>query len=152
MENMYLDYYQYLLRISWPALCGLFLIYLFLGTRAFKLIKINYADKKPTFSRRLLVSLRLALTIIVLAIYTQMFVLSYGDWMEKPALAKGQVDSLEVRTGGRRDDYYLNVRCGEEKLTVRIDSGTYLKLKSGDQVEIVYLPRRKEVFWCIVLT
>ncbi|MGI6450310.1 MAG: hypothetical protein ACOX3R_08470 [Desulfitobacteriia bacterium] len=152
MDNIYLDYYEYLLKISWPALSGLFLIYLFLGIRLLRAIKAHVTTPEHLFGQQIVLFLRSVLIIVVLAIYTHFFVLNYGDWLEKPALSRGQIESLELRPGYWRDDYFLTLICGEEKLNVRIDHHTFLALKAEDQIEIAYLPRKKAVFWCLLLT
>jgi hypothetical protein len=70
----------------------------------------------------------------------------------KTGFHRGQNESLELRPGPWRDDYYLTLITGEEKIKVRIDQNAFSLLKARDQIEIAYLPREKAVFWCQVLT
>lgn len=150
--SMQIDYFEYLITISWPALCGLFLIYLFLGLRLIQAIKRTNAEK-PTLGKRASILFRLILTISVLAIYTQMFVQSYGDWLEQPSINRGIVESIQLQPSMvQQEDYLLTLRSGEETITVRVDQNLYANLKENDLIEIQILPRKKEVFRCTVLT
>jgi len=146
-----IDYYNYLFAISWPALGGLFLIYLFFLVRFYQVFRLYL--KKNVKSKRIKLLGRFFLTVIILLIYTNMFIISYGDWLKPPLQAKGTVTALELKQGPEPVDqrYLLTLNSGEEKLTVSVDSTIYNSLLQGDQVIIKYLPERKEVYSCTVL-
>ncbi len=93
-----IDYYEYLLIISWPALSGLFIIYAFLGFRAVQAVR-RVVREKAGFYHWSAVSLRAVVTIAVCAIYTYMFTLGYGDWFHFPVQNKGIVESVSVKQG-----------------------------------------------------
>jgi hypothetical protein len=144
------DYYLYLLKISWPALSGLFAVYLFLGLRL-----LMAAKKQQNFhscKNRILFGLRVTVTIAVLMIYTRMFAGNYGDWFSQPSFCRGIVAGLleEMETG--QDKYFVTVEDGEELLKLKIDHYTFSRLYEDDFVQLAYLPVKKEVFYCSVLT
>ena len=142
-------YYNYLLQISWPALGGLFLIYIFFLARLYQVFRLYFKRDR----KRIRLAGRIILTAIILLIYTNMFIISYGDWLKPPAQARGTVTSLELKQDPKSDDqhYLLTLKSGEEKLTVLVDSTIYNSLQQGDLVIIEYLPERKEVYSCTVL-
>lgn len=146
----HIEYYEYLIKISWPALCGLLVIYLFLGLRLLQAIK--RLAEKADLRKQLAVMIRLIFTFIVLSIYTEMFSQGYGDWLDQPSVNRGVVESLGKTQGGSQEDYFLTLKDGEESITVRIDRGVYGQLNKDDLVEIDYLPRKKEVFKCTILS
>lgn len=146
-----IDYYEYLLKISWPALTGLFVIYAFLGLRAFRAVQ-KAARKRTIPLDWLTVSARVVITVIVCTIYTFMFTVSYGDWFKPPAVSRGVVESVAARQGASGMDYFMTAVCGEELITVQVDSVLYETLRKEDLIEFAYLPLKKEVFRCTILT
>jgi hypothetical protein len=148
----HLDYYRYLFKISWPALGGLFVIYSLLGIRFIQAVKKNVSGKRTILQDKLLILLRLFFTLIVLSIYTTMFVQSYGDWFYRPSVSRGVVQSIVKKQSATQEDYLLTLRSGEESITVSIGKGLHNHLLKDDLIEIAYLPRKKEVFRCTILT
>lgn len=148
----YPDYYEYLIKISWPALCGLFIIYLFLGVRLFKSIDSTNGNNKPILIKRLRYLSRTILTVAVLAIYSWMFGQAYGDWFERPAITRGIVSSVEIAEDSEPDECILTIKTGEEVVAVRIYKNVSNSIIKNDLIEIAYLPNKKEVFRCTVLT
>lgn len=146
----HIDYYEYLIKVSWPALCGLLVIYLFLGLRFFQAIK-RTTPEKHDLRKRLSVISRLVVTVIVLSVYTEMFVQGYGDWLDQPSMSRGVVESLD-KNEGVKEDFFLTLKDGEESIKVSITKLVHDQLSQDDLVEIEYLPRKKEVFRCIILT
>jgi hypothetical protein len=146
-----LDYYNYLLQISWPALGGLFLLYLFFLVRLYQVFRLYY--KRKAHNKKIRLAGRIILTLIILLIYTNKFIISYGDWLNPPSQAKGTVASLELMPDPKAADqrYLLTLNSGEEMLTVSIDSKLYNLLQQDDLIIIKYLPARKEVYSCTVL-
>jgi len=153
MDNW--DYYIYLLKISWPALLGLTAVFLFLGARCY-LAVVGYISSPKTGSSPktsagiLALLFRVALTFIVFFIYSLMFIQSYADWGYRPSQFKGIITELKNEPEGGR--YTLTLKNEQETLTVSIDGTAYNKLYQDDLVEVAYLPVKKEVFRCTVLT
>lgn len=146
-----ISYYEYLFKISWPALIGLFLIFFFLVLRLFQTFKY-YRTRGFTFLNMSILLGRLVLTLAVVSIYTQLFLYYYGDWIQKPSVSRGIVASIEKSNEQSNRQYIMTLISGEESLTVKVDSGIYRYLKKEDMIEIEYLPIKKEVFRCTRLT
>jgi hypothetical protein len=144
----HLDYYKYLFKISWPALVGLFIIYSLLGIRLIQAVKKNVSGKQL----KMPVLIRFFFTLVVLSIYTTMFVRSYGDWFYQPSVSRGVVQSVAKNQTAILEDYLLTLKSGEESITVSIDKSLYKNLITDDLIEIAYLPSKKEVFRCTILT
>ncbi len=145
-----LDYYIFLLKISWPAVSGLFAVYFFLGIRLYLAFR-KYNTGKSS-SQRFTVGSRLTLTLVVLIIYTQMFAGSFADWFHYPSEYRGIVVDLPVNGQSSSSEYFVTLQNGKDILTVDIDNKTFKRLHKDDYVQISYLPIKKEVFRCIVLT
>ena len=98
------------------------------------------------------VLIRFFFTLVVLSIYTTMFVRSYGDWFYQPSVSRGVVQSVAKNQTAILEDYLLTLKSGEESITVSIDKSLYKNLITDDLIEIAYLPSKKEVFRCTILT
>lgn len=142
------NYYLYLINISWPALGWLFLILILFGGRCFQLIKKMCSDKNNSIC--ITSALRVVLLIVVVAVYTNMFIQSNSDWFHKPMVSRGVIVSIEKDAD--RSAYELGLIIGEEKVTVTIDPTAARQLQTNDLVEITYLPQKKETVQCTLLT
>lgn len=143
-------YYQYLLKISWPALIFFSAVFIFLVLRLVLKVRTYYRDK--TNRRPFFLCLRLVLTVAVLIIYTQLFTMQYGDWFNRPSFGQGLVTNLQQENRDGSAQYYVSIQNGEELLRLNIDYNTYIKLQPNDFVQLSYLPLKKEVFYLRVLT
>ncbi len=146
----HIDYYEYLLKISWPALSGLFVICAFLCIRVYRSVRRNLT--KNGFHNPILVISRLILTLVIVLIYFNMFFAGYGDWFSKPVVSRGIVQSIQEERGTAKQPYKLTLQNGEELITLYVDKNVEERLKKEDMIEVAYLPGKKEVFRCIVLT
>lgn len=145
----YKDYYLYLIKISWPALIGLFIIFIFLSLRFFCYLQHYRAGKlEKNQYRHWLLGLRFIISITVLVIYQDMFVKNYPDWLSLPSVSYGVVYSLEV-TNELADQYYIiSINNGEESLSFKVDQNIFNEFKVNDAVKIEYLTVKKDVFRC----
>lgn len=141
-----LEYYQYLLYLSWPALCGLFSIYFFLGVRFFQASK----KKKGNIPGFIRLTARLLITILALTVYTKIFLANYQDWTRRPSTYVGVVESLQAGPG--RNEYCLTIISGEEEIPVLVDKNIFAFLRKNDRIEISFLPIKKEGFKCTLIT
>lgn len=144
-----IDYYLYLIKISWPAVIGLFIVFVYLGLRLY----LTYAER--SYKRSGLLVIRFIIIIAVLGIYQDMFNRTYGDWFNSPETARGIVCYLDIGTKHSESnypDYIVTIISGEEKFSYKIDYGTYSQLQINDLVELEYLPQKKDVFRCTILT
>ncbi len=146
----YVDYYKYLLKISWPALCGLFIIWTFLVIKSYVAMKTGLSKRNTTGIVKGI--MRLAISLIVIIIYTDVFLRHYGDWMQKPGVLRGSVVSVIAKTPTQEDQYPLTIQTGEENVTVLVDKNTVEKLVANDKIEVAFLPIKKYAFRCTVLT
>lgn len=141
------EYYLYLIKISWPAVIGLFLVFVCLGLRLY-LIWTERSNKQSG-----LMVIRFIVIIVALLIYQDMFTRTHGDWFNSPGISRGIISSLDIQTKqGEYSDYIVIINSGEEKLSYKIDHRTYNQLHLGDLVEFEYLPQKKDVFRCTILT
>lgn len=143
---MHIDYYLYLFKISWPALSGLFLVCIFIGIKCLSILRKALAEKNY-FSKFLAAAKSLFLVLIVF-IYSLMFMDYNQDWLNDPAVSKGVIESLTAEA----EQYTLILRSGEEILTLSIDAAAFHKLHKNDLVEVTYLHQKKQVVQCSVLT
>jgi succinate dehydrogenase/fumarate reductase flavoprotein subunit len=81
-----------------------------------------------------------------------MFFAGYGDWFSKPVVSRGIVQSIQEERGTAKQPYKLTLQNGEELITLYVDKNVEERLKKEDMIEVAYLPGKKEVFRCIVLT
>jgi hypothetical protein len=147
-NNLQLDYYVYLLKLSWPALSGLFVISSILVIRLVQSIK-RIAEIRDAV-KILKAVLRLMLTLPILIIYFHMFLMNYSDWMNQPAVITGVVESIDKESYSANEQSALTIRSGEERIVLFVDLSTGDSLKMGNEVEAAYLPDRKELFRCTV--
>ncbi|KUO65635.1 MAG: hypothetical protein APF84_15055 [Gracilibacter sp. BRH_c7a] len=145
------DYYFYLVKISWPAIIGLFIIYMFIFLRFLHNFRY-YREGKSDKNRFGLLGLRLVISIMVIAIYQDMFAKSYPDWLEQPGISYGVVYSLETYHNSRSYDYIISIRDGDNKLSFKVDKIIFDELQLEDEIQIEYLPIKKDVFRCTILT
>jgi len=143
---VHIDYYLYLFKISWPALSGLFLVCIFLGAKCLSIFREALAEKNH-FSKFLAATRSLFLVLIVF-IYSLMFMDYNQDWLNNAAVSKGVIESLSAEA----EQYTLSLRSGEEILTLSIDAAAFHKLHKKDLVEVTYLRQKKQVVKCSVLT
>lgn len=143
----YAEYYLYLLKISWPALSALIVVYFFLGIRVINKIRSNNLRSSPkNFAL-------VALSLAALVIYTHMFGQNFGDWFQKPSLRQGTVVDLQEKgEPWTANKYYLLLESEGRVLTLNIDQATFKKLRKHDLLQVNFLPLKKEVFRCQVLT
>lgn len=149
LENK--DYYLYLAKISWPALIGLFVIYMFIGLRFFYNLR-NYRVGNLERNRYWFLSLRIVISIMVIGIYQDMFNKSYPDWLEQPGITYGVVYSLDTYHNSRSYDYIISIRDGDNSHTFKVDKILFKELQLDDQIRIEYLPIKKDVVRCTILT
>lgn len=149
LENK--DYYLYLVKISWPALIGLFVICMFFILRFLHNLhhyKVGSSEK----NRYWLLSLRIVISLMVLAIYQDMFTKSYPDWFEEPGISYGVVYSLDTYHNSRSYDYIISVRDGNNNIAFKVNQMIFEELQLEDQIRIEYLPIKKDVVRCTILT
>ena len=147
----YKDYYIYLVKISWPALIGLFVIYLFIGLRFIHHIR-NYRADNSARKKHWLLGIRLIVSLMVLAIYQDMLVKNYPDWLEQPNITNGVVYSLDVIHHPWGYDYIIGVKDGVNSQSFSVNKVIYDRLELDDYIKIEYLPVKKDVFRCTILT
>lgn len=82
----------------------------------------------------------------LLGIYIDLLLLSQPDWFAQPGIMQGTVLEKAYDSGSR--SYILEVRNGSELKQLFIDRDLYAQLKLNDQVELIYLPIRREVVRC----
>ncbi len=145
------DYYLYLVKISWPALIGLFVIYMFIGLRFLYNLRA-YRLGNSQNNRYWYLSLRIVISIIVIGIYHNMFIKSYPDWLEQPSISYGVVYSLDTYHNSRSYDYIISIRNGDNSQTFKVNQMIYEELQLNDQIRIEYLPVKKDVVRCTILT
>lgn len=149
-----LQYYLYLLKITWPALSGLFLICIFLGMRVVSSLKKSLSDplnvrvKKNIFFQ----GLKILFTVAIVMIYFNMFTLSFGDWLQKPVTKQGEIKSIITESAFGQEEYRLILLSEEKIITLKIDKSISKRLYEHEIVEIIYLPINKEVVSCKILT
>jgi len=145
------DYCLYLVKISWPAVCGLILIYLFFGIRLFQSLRGLVKDncRYHFFSAA---SLRIAVSLVVICIYSVMFFQGNRDWFLPPSEFRGTIEDLQEIKISEISRYDVTLHKGEDFITVYVDSSTFQSLHKADYVQITCLPVRKDVIQCIVLT
>lgn|GEM_PF-1543348 len=143
-------YYLYLLKMSWPAVSGLLAVYIFLVLRLIFAWRAFRQGK--TLRGSFFFSWRLVLTVAVLAIYTHLFAINYGDWFCRPSFGQGLVKDLKQEIQEGLDQYFLILQNGEELLELGIDQNTYKQLQPDDFVQLSYLPLKKDVVYLKVLT
>jgi len=149
----HVDYYLYLLKVSWPALSGLFIIFFFLVKRLFVLV--TKKTQKKDFKTIAGITGRTILTLSVLMIYANMFIESHGDWLNKPMIFTGTVEFIQREQetkANRHPQWILGISNGEEQISVEIDEHLQEHLDKEDCIEVAYLPLKKEVYRCKVLT
>ncbi|WP_243103609.1 MULTISPECIES: hypothetical protein [unclassified Dehalobacter] len=103
--------------------------------------------EKNHFSKFLAATRSLFLVLIVF-IYSLMFMDYNQDWLNNAAVSKGVIESLSAEA----EQYTLSLRSGEEILTLSIDAAAFHKLHKKDLVEVTYLRQKKQVVKCSVLT
>lgn len=84
--------------------------------------------------------------IVVLAVYTKLLLLSQPDWLSQPGYMLGAVEGKAY--DAEADVYILDVRDDEVNNRFYIDRNVYEQLNINDQVELLYLPVRREVVRC----
>lgn len=144
------DYYLFLLKLSWPALIGLFVIFIFLSIRFLQTIRdlqIHSGGKRRSW----LLGFRLVISIIVLLIYQDMFLKNYPDWAEQPGISQGMVYALN-HPGDSISEYIVEIKEGGHSLFFIVDENTYKMLNLNDYVKIEYLPFKKDVIKFTILT
>lgn len=145
------DYYFYLLKISWPALIGLFVIYMFIGLRFLHNLRDDRVGNSGN-RRYWFLSLRIAISIMVIGIYHDMFTKSYPDWLEQPGISYGVVYSLDTYHNSKSYDYIISIRDGDNNRTFKVNRMIFEELQVEDQIRIEYLPIKKDVVRCTILT
>lgn len=141
-----LDYYKYLFALSWPGIAGLLAVSLFIIFRlvySYRKIRVHHS-----FWERVIFGCRCVLGVAVLAIYLNMFFFYHQDWLYRPKSCMGRIHSLNISAGS----YVIELICGEEKQKFIINRSIFERLNKGDVVQVKYLPNKKEVYICKVLT
>lgn len=140
-----LVYYSYLWSTTWPNLIVLFLIWGFVLSRlGWKILKTwRYAHNTWGF---LLLTGKVLIWAGVLAIYTELFLFSQPDWLAQPGYILGAVQKKTYDSGS--GSYVLEVRSGADQKQFYVDKNVYDQLMVQDQVKLMYLPTRREVVRC----
>ncbi|RNC29535.1 MAG: hypothetical protein AWM53_00533 [Candidatus Dichloromethanomonas elyunquensis] len=81
-------------------------------------------------------------------IYGQMFVTNYPDWFNRPSVFKGTVESVQKK----EKIPLITIRNGEEEIQLTVDDGIEQSIHQDDLIEVSYLPTKKKVFDCTLLT
>ena len=144
------DYYLYLVKASWPALIGLFVIFVFLGFRLLQTVKDAKAQGSSN-RRPWLLSIRVVISVLVLILYQDMFFKNYPDWVEKPGRSQGVVNILSY-SQDNPGEYIVGIKDGERNLSFIVDKDTFDKLNVDDYIRIEFLPVKKNVISCTILT
>lgn len=140
----YYGYYQYLFSKSWPLLLGLIIVLLFLGFRIARRLSSKLKTSKGIFKE----VLKNLPAILALVIYFNMYFITYPDWLNRPAVIKGRILSFQILNEG----YYVDIQYGEEVDKYQIDADSFRKLAEGDVIQIKYLPQKKEIYECTLLS
>lgn len=139
------DYYCYLWSTTWPHLIVLVLIWGVILTRLGWNLVGTWRYERDVWGFLLLTGKTL-IWVGVLGIYTKLLLFSQPDWFAQPGLIQGSV--LEKGYDSGLGSYMLVVRNDSEQRQFYIDQNVYEQLKVEDQVEIMYLPVRRDVVRC----
>ncbi|WP_368294001.1 hypothetical protein [Dehalobacter sp. TBBPA1] len=103
---------------------------------------------EKNYFRKFLAAAKSLFLVLIVFIYSLMFMDYNRDWLNDPAVSKGVIESLTAEA----EQYTLILRSGEEILTLSIDAAAFHKLHKNDLVEVTYLHQKKQVVQCSVLT
>jgi hypothetical protein len=139
------DYYRYLWSTTWPNLIVLFLIWGFVLSRlVWKFVRTwRYEHDGLGF---FLLTWKILVWVLVLGIYTELFLFSQPDWFFQPGYFQGSV--LSKTYDSRLRSYLLEVHSSKEQEQFFIDQNVYNQVKIKDEVKLMYLPERREVVRC----
>lgn len=143
------DYYRYLWSTTWPNLIVLFLLYLFVIIRSgWKLVNTwRYARDVWGI---LILTVKFAVWSGVLVVYTELFLFSQPDWFAQPGIIQGSVQGKAFDSGS--SSYVVDIRSGVQRKEFYIDYFLYKRLEVDDEVKLMYLPSRREVIRCELLS
>ncbi|MCB8814106.1 hypothetical protein [Desulfosporosinus shakirovi] len=142
------DYYSYLWSTTWPSLIVLFLIFAMVLSRLVWKSVNTWRNARDVWGF-LLLALKVSIWIGVLGVYTELFLFSQPDWFDKPGIIEGSVQGKAFDSG--LSSYSVDIRSGTQQMQFYVDYFVYEKVKVDDQVELMYLPTRREVIRCEVL-
>lgn len=143
------DYYHYLWSTTWPNLIVLFLIFLVVFTRLGWKFFNTWCNKR-NFLGFLFWIIKACFWTGLLGVYFDIFLLSQPDWFYKPGVINESVQGMAYDSG--TSSYLLDIRSGSEREQFYIDYRIYGRLKVDDQVELMYLPVRREVIRCELIS
>ncbi|SHH65612.1 hypothetical protein [Desulfosporosinus lacus] len=142
------DYYSYLWSTTWPSLIVLFLIFAMVLSRLVWKLVITWRNARDVWGF-LLLALKVSIWVGVLGVYTELFLFSQPDWFDKPGIIQGSVQGKAFDSGS--SSYSLDIRSGAQQMQFYVDFFVYERVKVDDQVELMYLPTRREVIRCELL-
>ncbi len=142
------DYYSYLWSTTWPSLIVLFLIFAMVLSRLGWKLVITWRNARDVWGF-LLLALKVSIWVGVLGVYTELFLFSQPDWFDKPGIIQGSVQGKAFDSGS--SSYSLDIRSGAQQMQFYVDFFVYERVKVDDQVELMYLPTRREVIRCELL-
>ncbi|MCO1601279.1 hypothetical protein [Desulfosporosinus nitroreducens] len=142
------DYYSYLWSTTWPSLIVLFLIFAMVLSRLVWKLVNTWRNARDVWGF-LLLTMKVSIWIGVLGVYTELFLFSQPDWFDKPGIIQGSVQGKAFDSGS--SSYSVDIRSGAQQMQFYVDFFVYEKVKVDDQVELMYLPTRREVIRCELL-
>lgn len=142
------DYYSYLWSTTWPSLIVLFLIFAMVLSRLVWKSVNTWRNARDVWGF-LLLGMKVSIWIGVLVVYTEIFLFSQPDWLDKPGIIQGSVQGKAFDSGS--SSYSVDIRSGAQQMQFYVDFFVYEKVKVDDQVELMYLPTRREVIRCELL-
>lgn len=143
------DYYGYLWSTTWPNLGVLFLIFGVILSRLVWKFVITWRNARHVWGF-LLLSLKIVIWVGVLGVYTQLLLFSQPDWFAKPGLIEGSVQGKGFDSAS--NIYSVDIRSGTDQTKLHIDFFVYQRLNIDDQVKLMYLPMRREVIRCEIVS
>ncbi|MCO5385577.1 hypothetical protein [Desulfosporosinus sp.] len=142
------DYYSYLWSTTWPSLIVLFLIFAMVLSRLVWKLVNTWRNARDVWGF-LLLAMKVSIWIGVLGVYTELFLFSQPDWFDKPGIIQGSVQGKAFDSGS--SSYSVDIRSGAQQMQFYVDFFVYEKVKVDDQVELMFLPTRREVIRCELL-
>ncbi|AFQ45721.1 hypothetical protein [Desulfosporosinus meridiei] len=143
------DYYGYLWSTTWPNLGVLFLIIGVILSRLVWKFVTTWRNARHVWGF-LLLSLKMVIWVGVLGVYTQLLLFSQPDWFAKPGLIEGTVQGKSFDTAS--NIYSVDIRSGTDQTKLFIDFFVYQRLNIDDHVKLMYLPIRREVIRCEIVS
>lgn len=143
------NYYQYLWKTTWIEALGILVLGLF--------ILIQYTWKvyaKAQNPLRPLDKWMLAFKgigwLLIFGTYLLIFNTSEPDWFAKPVQVQGEIQGKSMVSNSLYP-YNVEIEWDSGREVFHLDPYTYQELKTGQRVNVTFLPHRMQVISCEIL-